>query len=344
MQVFKLTLLIFISLNIYGVDFKILKYQKPIDYDYPEFSLPNIDNIGTFNEEVLYKKVINNEVIYEHVAHHNNYGFRVFLDLPKSQKDKHIIISGCSFSYGQGLEDQKTFSYKLAKKLPQFEIYNMGLLGGRIADQVYTWRVYDMKKYISQDNGIFIYTLIHDHLHRTNNDFTYLSWAKPQTPDYKFIDDDLFLEGSIEDNSKYSWIQFLKRNNLEIYWLRLVSHFRNFNKKGQISRLATELNILKKEYLKSFPNGRFVVSEIFPFPLLENKEDLQYLKSLLEKYNIEIWENNDEESYPPVNNIYSKFTPERVYTNYEIVNDGHPNELANDYYTEFLLKKLLINF
>lgn len=337
-----LTTLIFIQFfNLsYSKDFKILKYQDPIAYDYPQFSLINsgIDNIGTFNAEIKFEKRIKDKIIYSYIAHHNRYGFRIFPDIKKAKGTKHLIISGCSFSYGQGLKDQDTFSYKLSQSESDFEVYNMGLLGGRTTDQIYTWRVYNMKKYISQEEGIFIYTFFDDHLNRSIGDSTYYNWVKGETPYYKRVDNDLKLVGPLKDNLYYRFIRFLKDTNLDIYWLRLISHFKHLDIKSEIDQVVFELGILKKEYLKLYPKGRFVVSQLYPFPFLIGLNDTEYFLQKLKENNFEVWESNKENYKIPVVKADSPLVENSYHTNYEILYDGHPNELANEEYFKFISK------
>ena len=89
---------------------------------------------------------------------------------------KSILLLGCSFTYGAGLEPEQTFSYYLSKQTGR-TVYNLGISGGSIQQALYLTGKEDFgKKYPNVD--LVIYTFISDHLNR-NNEFLRCNVFKP---------------------------------------------------------------------------------------------------------------------------------------------------------------------
>lgn len=53
-----------------------------------------------------------------------------------------IILSGCSFTYGLGLESDENFSGQLAKHLKKYSVYNIGVNGASPREALYLLRNY----------------------------------------------------------------------------------------------------------------------------------------------------------------------------------------------------------
>ena len=76
---------------------------------------------------------------------------------------KPILLLGCSFTYGEGLKDNETFSYKLSK-LTKRPVYNYGLRGLGLQEAIYL--ILKNHIQIKEPPEYIIYTYIGDHEER----------------------------------------------------------------------------------------------------------------------------------------------------------------------------------
>ena len=77
---------------------------------------------------------------------------------------KPIVLFGCSFAFGFGIDDEQTFSYKLSKYTNR-TVYNRGLCGGGIQHVLYQLRREDFYKEIPEPEYV-IYLYISNHIRR----------------------------------------------------------------------------------------------------------------------------------------------------------------------------------
>ncbi len=79
-----------------------------------------------------------------------------------------IVVFGCSFAYGQYLNFNQTFSYKLAHLLKR-PVYNRSIVGGGFQHMYFQTVDYGNKDYFNdiKDTDIVIYIMINDHYRRT---------------------------------------------------------------------------------------------------------------------------------------------------------------------------------
>lgn len=78
---------------------------------------------------------------------------------------KSIIIFGCSFAFGELLEDNQTISYKLSN-ITKRNIFNFGMNACGIQHMLSLLQNEVLYKYIKQDPEYIIYVYIPDHLYR----------------------------------------------------------------------------------------------------------------------------------------------------------------------------------
>lgn len=82
----------------------------------------------------------------------------------KKSNKKPIVLFGCSFTYGYGLEENQTFSQKLADASGR-TVYNRGWIGTGTPFMYYQLNRKDIKKEIP-DAEYIIYTFMPDHFYR----------------------------------------------------------------------------------------------------------------------------------------------------------------------------------
>jgi len=82
------------------------------------------------------------------------------------QARKFILFFGCSFTFGQGVEDEETLPFFVGQLAPDYEPYNYGVIGYGPQQVLIKLEDTTLRREIEQDEGILIYTFIHDHVYR----------------------------------------------------------------------------------------------------------------------------------------------------------------------------------
>ena len=106
-------------------------------------------------------------VIYHADISFDQYGLRNVPGRPRVA-DKQYIFAGCSFTYGEGVNDDETFPGQFQKLRPDSQVYNFGLGGEGGNDILYELQYGFNQRYekIPVKNATFIYMFISDHFRR----------------------------------------------------------------------------------------------------------------------------------------------------------------------------------
>lgn len=92
-----------------------------------------------------------------------------------------IVLLGCSYMYGYGLEENETLQYFLSEQTKR-PVYNWGMVGGGLREILYILRSPKIRSYLSPDSAnvkYFIYTYIPSHKNRLFENF------RPHVPSFK---------------------------------------------------------------------------------------------------------------------------------------------------------------
>lgn len=79
---------------------------------------------------------------------------------------KSIALLGCSFTYGDSLSDEETFSHQLYEKTKGYDIYNWGICGAGIQHMLYLLKDIKVLNEIKNPPEYVIYTYIPSHIER----------------------------------------------------------------------------------------------------------------------------------------------------------------------------------
>lgn len=106
------------------------------------------------------------EVIYDALYSIDQFGKR---DTPVKNKDERklfVLFFGCSFVFGDGLQNDETAAYEVGKLSTNFMPYNFGLQGDGPFDILAKIENVDFHKQIKEQNGKMVYTFMDAHLFR----------------------------------------------------------------------------------------------------------------------------------------------------------------------------------
>ncbi len=96
----------------------------------------------------------------------------------KGQHHQFIAFLGCSFTYGEGVADNQTLPARAGSYAHEYVPYNYGFHGWGPSDVLVKVETTDFKKEIPEDDGIFVYTFIDDHVHRALGTMSVMRWYR----------------------------------------------------------------------------------------------------------------------------------------------------------------------
>ena len=102
----------------------------------------------------------------------------------KEQRDKFVMFIGCSYTFGEGVEDNQTFTYEVGKNATEYTPYNYAVHGHGPFDNLARLEGIDYENEIKEKQGLLIYMYIDPHVIRTIGGGFSMSW-KTDDPYYK---------------------------------------------------------------------------------------------------------------------------------------------------------------
>jgi hypothetical protein len=112
------------------------------------------------------KRFSNDEVFYDVTYNLNDRHVRISNNKPTIKKFKNFLSLGCSYTFGVGVNDSETISGHLAKKINNYNFYNLGVPGGgltEILDDIY---FKDRLTNLNKNGGVVVYYFWQDHFRR----------------------------------------------------------------------------------------------------------------------------------------------------------------------------------
>ncbi|MCX6183113.1 MAG: hypothetical protein NT150_14455 [Bacteroidetes bacterium] len=244
---------------------------------------------------------INNDTIYNCLVSSDEHGWRT--SPFDSIKSKQAVFLGCSFTFGEGLNDEQTLPYLVGKN-SAYNTYNLACLGYG-PQQALLLAKNALLPPAAETKVVYVY--IDGHIQRANGTLSVVNSYGKNFPYPKLEDDSLMLYPSFEKKSPfllslYSALrdcQTMQYFNLDLPLFLREKHFELFGK--TIEKLALEV---KKKYKSD------LILLIYPGSVLHEK--------VLEHININLIEVVD----------YSSLAT-KGDENYFFKTDGHPNALLN---------------
>lgn len=121
------------------------------------------------NEHVAAKPSPNGETCYRAVYHTDRFRRRTVGTSPRPGRP-HLLLFGCSVTFGEGLNDYDTLQYKLAEELPDVDVYNYAVHGWGPTHALAKLRSGELQKQIPAHSGSAVYVVIPAHLSRVIGD------------------------------------------------------------------------------------------------------------------------------------------------------------------------------
>jgi hypothetical protein len=294
------------------------------NHTHPIFNITNEGAVRQKSNLVFnHKKTMEGQELFSVEYKLDSYGRRITPSNQKQPPETHLIMLGCSYTFGHGLHANQTLPFYLQKNFKNAQAYNYGMQSYGTFHITRLIETIDLKKEVSQPKGMMIYQFLNFHLVRSTG-LNYWSFISPYTPVYKLEDGRLNYVSLKEEESPLS-TSLLKLFNkipfLPSLW-QVHQLVRDMTKDKLFYQTYAEAIVtIKDKYLESFPEGRFFMM-IHP-----DEETPTYLSALLRSKNIEIIDFNFSLSRLPKYFIHPDYEP-------------HPSALLNEKLAEELYKKL----
>lgn len=183
----------------------------------------------------------------------------------KSKLDKkYACFFGCSFTFGNLVNDDQTLPSNFSKLDTNYRSYNYGFNGYGTQHLLSTLQNKKLAHEIKEKDGIFIYTFIDPHIRRAIGDQFVMETNKwfNELPYYSLKNDSLSKKGSFgKDRSGLNYVYKLLSKS---YFLRFFSiKFPITNKEKHVMLVGKMIDKSFIEYKKQFNNDNFFVV-IFP--------------------------------------------------------------------------------
>ncbi|MEQ1723429.1 MAG: hypothetical protein ABL930_09655, partial [Pseudobdellovibrio sp.] len=174
-----------------------------------------------------------------------------------SASKKNLILLGCSFTLGSGLNDLETFPFYLSELRPNYNVFNLGIYGAGANDILDDLNSFKRFEDISKAGGIVLYTGIYDHIERstcTLNCYrpTYKGWVlKKSNYVYDEKNQQINRIGSFEDSRPVKGLIFNLMANISLFDKVNIPRELSDSQIDLYMKMLLEIKKISKENLNS---------------------------------------------------------------------------------------------
>ena len=305
----------------------VYKKRYPVNYSYFDEHGIRLINPGTFKDKTVIRNRQTKEEkpLYDITISINEHGNRITPVENRQERTQQALFFGCSFTFGEGVEDDQTVPYYFAKYANQYVPYNMGYHGDGPFDVLTKVENYDIQERLDFSQGKIFYIIVNAHLYRLKGDMREMGWGFNR-PYYEWDDGRITRNGNFDTGRPFLTrsLHFLEKTNImrvlnKQRFLPVTEHDYLF--------MAETIKRIFTRFDEQFP--KFEKYLVF-YP--ENQKYNMYYHEVI-KYL--------EDSDIKILNYDELF--DQGEEQYQIVGDGHPTPLANELVAKQLVKDLELN-
>lgn len=303
-----------------------IKYQKTdLSHIHPGYSKMQATAVIIQTGEVLFDK--------EYIT--DSGGFRMY-SAPenRTEKDNFVIVMGCSFVFGSGIDYEHTLPHLLQQGLQKSNVYSYGIGGGAI-NTIITGLNPTMDNFsrVREDKGVLVYRFIEDHLERVicgSACHSTHDW-RLDLPSIEVRNGVLYEHGTHRNRHRI-------RDYLSVY-LNNSPTLKYFGKKIRVPFTRSELhqfvmqldyarNMLSQEYGKNIEKSYFVFNDS-----LTNSREMKILTELLLQNGFIVID-----EYMNIDRMKLTRNSDKIPIDY------HPTEVSNQLMSYTIRKRLKADF
>jgi hypothetical protein len=265
-----------------------------------------------------YRMQVNNQTFIDIVYTIDEHGLRLTPSEDSSAATETIVFMGCSFTYGEGVEDDETLPAQVAARVPQAKVLNFGYSGYGPHQMLANLESGRVKELCPTPPRRVIFQMIPDQVRRVRGWVNY----HPHAPRYVLSEGRARREGNLDD---LWWSRVVKRN----LWKSKIFHrivAPRLAGQADLDLAAAIVRQSAEEVSRQFPDCEFHV-------LFWNHPDERLaipLRRKLEEAGIHL--HSVEEEIPELLRPRAK---------YRIKQDGHPTPETNRLLAEYVCREIL---
>jgi hypothetical protein len=321
-------LILFLIISLEGI-FQLIKFKKKIPSFDNFFDTPvaiGHDDLGF----ILKPNTFAIDKIRKVSFSTNSHGFR---RTPEIDSKKATLFFGCSFMFGEGLNDDETIPW-IFSKLTDQRAYNFSAPGYAPNHMLAMLEndYFDSTLNREYDNANIVIMLINEHLYRATGAWDPILSDRIGSPRYIIESNTLKRDGNFYDNLGHSIESFLTRNVLiyqKIKWSYLSRRF--YSKEYDLFNKIL-LKLIKRFNKKKYSNIKIIYYGDKDDRLFNSLDS--HLRDLNDKGNV---------SLVGVQDIIPEISTDLL--KYQIShNDSHPNQLAASLIANYIAGRLNSEF
>lgn len=246
------------------------------------------------------------ELVFDATYSFDSFGRRKNILPRKASQQRFLILFGCSFTYGNGLNDDETLNYHIARQSEQYYPYNYAIGASGTNALLSLVEKTDFKTQVSESTGDFVYVYL---------PISHVARATGRHPSLRFLQFDPWFKQ--KDDGSLVQAGLFRDRVWQNRFYKLLGWFAE-TVRGQPNRIVPPLGEddyltvcqmiaqAKRRFLQQYPNSRFLV---YAHPIAGAIESP--LQQCLAEKGVDFLNGK---------NLTGDFT---------IANDGHPNSRAN---------------
>ena len=118
------------------------------------------------NTRAVEKMSLNGREIFNATYSTDGYSRRTTPLKNTGRAERFALFFGCSFAFGQGVQNEETLPSRVGELAPRYRPYNYGVIGYGPQHVLIKLEDPSLRSEIEEKDGILIYTYIHDHVYR----------------------------------------------------------------------------------------------------------------------------------------------------------------------------------
>lgn len=111
-------------------------------------------------------KKLDGAVVYDAVYTTDAFGRRASYASPPGDREAFLVFFGCSFTFGEGLQDSETFPWQVAALAQKYRVYNYACPGYGPQQMLAKIESGELDREIREKSGIAVYVFIPNHVRR----------------------------------------------------------------------------------------------------------------------------------------------------------------------------------
>jgi hypothetical protein len=214
---------------------------------------------------------------------HDQFSRRTIPNNPaeEGKKDKYAVFFGCSFTYGDGVQNDQTMPYYFQQYARSYRAYNYGFLAYSPLQTLALLQTKNIRTQIPDSSGFGVFTYINDHIDRAIPASRWVIFQQGRFPNLN--KNTLQTDGTYRQKQriKYEILNWAGESNI---W----NYFRiNLPKTHDDTHYQLIVDVIaesKKEFIRQFHHDKFYVI-IFPGQVITES-----MKGMFQKANLKVYD------------------------------------------------------